>query len=287
MTKSGKLSHPNWTQLSILTLTWSREMYGLEMQKYLELRGRKLSTGRLYTNLKNIEELGWVTTREEERAGVKRRYYVTSQKGKEAVQAYIEQFLLLFQDVFTERLRPLMEMVHQFYQWKPGDVIIDFSALPWEYLIQLIAKSVAPIGRYFVACNNSEIFPLISARVSHHELQNIVTLIPIEKHKIDIPKESADFILVMMTLHEDGTEWILDEIQRLLKKSGKALIIDPIELDDNLVLDAFVELLARHSYLGLNEQRFIQQVEQRDLIIVNNQKIKGVHFIELQLKLTK
>ena len=57
MSPDAKPNRLGWLQLSILTMVWNKEMYGLEIQKHLKIRGYPIATTQLYSALNNLERI--------------------------------------------------------------------------------------------------------------------------------------------------------------------------------------------------------------------------------------
>ena len=61
---SQKRIHLRWLQQTLLTKLYSREMFGLEIQRDLKLWGEDVGAGQLYPALKKLEKAELITSQQ-------------------------------------------------------------------------------------------------------------------------------------------------------------------------------------------------------------------------------
>ena len=80
--------------------------------------------------------------------------------------------------------------------------------------------------------------------------------------KVPIPNNSVDKGIIYFTIHEDGTEWIVKELHRVLKPHGRGFITDLMQINKELTLfeEAFLDMIPFHSKMGIIESEILKMM---------------------------
>ncbi|MHA2271277.1 MAG: helix-turn-helix transcriptional regulator [Candidatus Hodarchaeales archaeon] len=272
-----------WLQLSILIMLWDKEMYGLEIKEHLAIKGYPVSTGQLYPGLLRLEEFEALSSREEERVGANRKFYKTTDIGKQYVLEYTEKLSLLFLDLFTEKLAFVANDIQYLVEFRPGTIVADLSWLHIEGIVTTLAELVSPTGRWFIPSPDKKATKIIKQRVEHYGLHDTATIVELSNDMISLPDQSVDIALALFTLHEDETDWIVKEMARILKPRGKGVIVDMIPpKEENVFLDLLIAFLPRHSEFGLNVAKLKQLLDNNKLSIHQEKEEKGLIYLVVE-----
>ncbi|MFW9995567.1 MAG: helix-turn-helix transcriptional regulator [Candidatus Odinarchaeota archaeon] len=279
-----KRNRLGWLQLTILTLLWNRELYGLEIQKYLKLGGyKKIGVSQLYPALNRMKDEKLLNSRLENQIGADRRYYWTTEKGKDVVIQYLSNFFVLFEDLFIARLDFLADHINELVNLgEQGLRIADFSlgtANSGIFLRETLAN-LDLIKDYFMLASNEKMRELLETRIEFLQLKRVINILEVKKNEIPLEDETIDLVLILFTLHEDDTEWLIAETSRVLKKEGKALFIDFIGVEkENILLDILTELFPFHSNIGVVPKIIIEQIQRYDLELIEQREYKGLVYL--------
>jgi len=274
-----------WRQLTVITLLWNREMYGIEIQKRMKMLGDNLGQGQLYPLLNKLEEAGVLEANEKERIGANRIYYKTTEKGKETLKIYGINFIGLFQRLIIEKTSYIIETIIEELEIGPGKIITDFSAPDIENVVlEEIAPKIRPTGRLFIETSSTEKVELLEYRIRFHELEDIVTPIEVIDGRVNLPDKSVDIATCIFTLHEENTEWIIPEIARVLKEDGKAMIIDLKKIDfeeGNIIMDTIAilgDVVPRHNRdsIGVDFKEVEEVLKKNNLVLEKKEEKRGV-----------
>ncbi|MFX0115297.1 MAG: helix-turn-helix transcriptional regulator, partial [Candidatus Hodarchaeota archaeon] len=269
-----------WLQLSILTMLWTKEMYGLEIKEHLELKGYVVATSQLYPALATLEKYGALSSREEESAGRIRKFYTVTQEGRELVLEYAQNLMSLFSDLVEDGLAFLAEEIPDLIEFVPGTIVADLSQLHIEKVISRIGKLISPTGRWIIPSTDQKSKKIWIHRMEHIGLQEIATIVDLKDDYVLLPENVADVVLLLFTLHEDESEWTIKEMSRLLKPTGKGLIIDvPPLKEPNFLLDMLVKFLPGHSNFGLNILNIDQLLHEYQLNIISREEKDGIIYL--------
>ena len=277
-----------WRQLTVITMLWNREMYGIEIQKRLKMLGDNLGPGQLYPLLNKLEEAGVLEANERERKGANRIYYKTAEKGKKTIITYGINFVGLFQRLIIEKTHYIIEMVIKELDIVPGKIITDFSAPDIENVVlEEIAPKIKPTGRLFIETSSTEKVELLEYRIKFHELEDIVAPIEVIDGRVMLPDKSIDIATCIFTLHEENTGWIIPEIARILKEEGRAMLIDLNKLDfeeGNIIIETIAmlgDLFPRHnrSSIGVDFEEVEKELKKNKLTIEKKIEEKGVVYL--------
>ena len=277
-----------WRQITVMTMLWDREMYGIEIQKRLKLSGDNLGPGQLYPLLNKLEKAGVLEAKERERKGANRIYYKTTNKGKEAITIYGINFLGLFQRLIMEKTSYILDTVIEELEIGPGKIVMDFSAPDVEnFVMEKVAPKIEPTGKLFIETSTTEKVELLEYRINFYQLEGIVVPLEVIKGKVKLPEKSIDIATCIFTLHEKDTEWIIPEIARVLKTEGKAMIIDikKLNLDDENIIIELISMLGdvvpRHdaNEIGADFKKIEEELKKNKLTIEKRVEKKGVIYL--------
>ncbi len=272
-------------QLSILALVWNKEMYGLEIGNHLSLQGYPVKTSQLYPALNNLEANGYLEKKESTRAGVSRNFYKTSSKGHELLTTYLMKQLELFINIAfdSDTLDYLYDYLDDFLQIEEGIVLADFSLRLIEPLLSSIIPKIGLTGHYFIISPSDEMMPILKDRINHYELESVASVLQTDSaHVTALANDSVDIALLVFTLHEEKTEWMLREIRRILKPSGRIIVIDTLDIHGHIVIDLIVSFIPNHQHFGLDRDIFKELLEKNSLKIAKENTINGIGFWELK-----
>jgi PadR family transcriptional regulator PadR len=97
---------------NILSLFSTKDMYGYEVKKRLELDGRKIEAARIYSILKELYNEGLIIDRwERSRSGPRKRVYSLGEKGKDALKANLLEAISVVHKSYGEYLMSLYPKV--------------------------------------------------------------------------------------------------------------------------------------------------------------------------------
>ncbi len=273
-----------WLQLQLLTMLWNSEMYGLELKKMLALKGERVSPGQLYPALNRLEEAGLLESKEEARVGANRKFYWATERGKQTVISFLLDFLAMFEDFFWEEIDFLFDEVVQLADFSPGTIVGDFSRYHPRQVFDIVRR-VGPTGRYYFFNSIPDMAEIFQAHAEHFELEHVITIIDATDGLVPLHDGAIDIGLVLFTIHEDDTEWIVKELGRLLKPDGVGIIVDaPLAVNpaESLLIKIFGKLVAgqipRHTQLGRNLQKLPELLEKYHLILSESKIHEDIQF---------
>lgn len=278
-------SRLGWLQLTILTLLWNRELYGLEIQNVLKLRGyEKLGVSQLYPALNKLKEEELLTARLEKQIGADRRYYRTTEEGKATVIQYLNNFFVLFEDLFLTKLDFLPDHISEFVNLKkPGLRIADLSlgTVNSAVFLRDIISNPSLSQEYYLLASNEEFREYLEMRIEFLQPKRTITVLDVTKNEIPLEDDTIDLVLIFFTLHEDNTDWLIAETSRILQKDGKALIIDFKGVEtENILLEVLKELFPFHSNIGVVPKYILEQIQIYGLNMIEQREYKGlVYFL--------
>jgi DNA-binding PadR family transcriptional regulator len=270
-------------QQAILSLLWNREMYGMEIQRRLRFQGIMVSAGQLYPALKKMEERQWVISREESRIGADRVYYTISSEGKETLVHNTLDLIRFFESIIDEAVYPIYSNAAKRLGIGPGTVIVDFSNPSIESLRTELSVLTAPGGRYYISSRNKEQMNILKEWVEYEKLHDTITILEESGYTVALPDKSVDVALVIFTLHEDDTGWILSEAHRILKPSGRCLIVDIEAREKEHFREVFyAQVMPDHSRSGIDMEVLLPMLGERSLKITEERYEKGLIMLRVQ-----
>ncbi|MBD3227447.1 MAG: hypothetical protein GF329_04590 [Candidatus Lokiarchaeota archaeon] len=122
-----KRIHLVWLQQTLITMLWGKEMYGVEIIRILKLWGEDLGPGKLYPALKNLEEMGALTSRKDNSFGTIRKYYSVTEEGKNILLQNLVAFFAVGELLLLDKYGYLLDEIPKYLTLKPGISIVDFS----------------------------------------------------------------------------------------------------------------------------------------------------------------
>lgn len=239
-------------QAGILSVLWNREMYGLEIQRRLQYQGIRASVSQLYPTLRRLEERGAISSREEARVGANRIYYRLTPDGKDLLKRNMIDIIRVFEYMVSDKFIPVLEEATEQLEIGAGSVVIDFSNPRFESTRQRLAPLTQPGGRYYITSFGAEHTRILREWVEYEQLQDSVSVVEEGQGGIPLPDGSVDCAIVFVRLHEEENEWILREIARLLRPSGRAVIVDVLVMKDNYREEFYKEFMPYHLRSGLD-----------------------------------
>ena len=278
----GKRNYLGWLQQTIMTIVWTREMYGLQIKNFLKRLGEDVSPGQLYPTLDKLKKMKFLKIREEIKKGANRKYYSITEKGKMLMYRNFISLFALVELTAIEKFSFIFEEVLEMVPINAGSIVVDFTNPVINQGRIKFAPLTAPTGRYFAVNTAKFAKDLLSLWLVDEGLQEIVTIINPENSSISLPDQSVDVALVFFQLHEDRTEWILKEIRRVLKPDGKALIIDVEDLKGHIIEQVLVAFMPDHSRMGINKEIFYPLLKNNQLDVVFEKKKQGYIYFILQ-----
>lgn len=246
--KSDKLNYRNfnWTQLTILSLLWNKAMYGLEIKNNLESRQISVNSSQLYPLLKKFSNLGLLTSHKEDRADTADRiFYKTSPKGQKVLFNYFRDILGLFFEGYSNLVGFIGDEIHKLVDLNvPGIIIADLSYDIIESVLVKIVPNQDITAQYFIVCESEEKKNIVDYRVKYNKLDEIVKTYTFNQKRSILPDASVDVVLLLFTLHELETDYILSEAKRILKPNGSIVLADNLikSVNENFLFDAILQV---------------------------------------------
>lgn len=270
-----------WVQFSILGLLWETEMYGLEILEHLHLKGHKISSSQLYPALNKLEGEGLLGSYNEQRVGADRKVYKTTAEGKDQIRWYIVGFLDLFSHIIANQMAFVAEDILSSISFDMGPYrLVDFSSSVGESILKPLAIAIRPYGQYFLTSPNKTVRNLYENQIDHYDLRDVCLVAEVnEESKLTTIKDSSvDICLSIFGMHEEGGEWFLPEMRRILKKNGLFVIADLEAIRGNAFLDLLVEFIPQHKMFGLDLDLARKLINTNGLKIVEERNNKGIHY---------
>jgi len=155
--------------------------------------------------------------------------------------------------------------------FKNGMKIADFGC-GTGYFVFPIAKRVSPHGTIWALDILKQKIEIIESQAKLSGITNIIAKrANLEKEKgSSLPKESIDWvIMVNMLFQNDDKNSILTEAKRVLKKSGKILLVEWNE--KNL-------LIGPDKKLKISKDKLINILEKNNLMISDEIEVSNFHY---------
>lgn len=283
--KSFDPTRLGWLQLQILTSLWDREMYGLEIQKYLRVKGHHVQPGQLYPALSRLENINALSCREECTVGAGRKYYSLTATGKAMVIQYLVGVMDLFTDVCGNNFGFFLEEVLDSGVVRPGQTVVDFSHRLLEDYFTQLGYAVGPKGNYVLVAHDPFSKDMLEDRIKYYGFTQ-AHVVEREEENVLLPSQSADIIFVNFTLHENGMDWILQEVKRVLKPDGILVVIEVEELAEDshlgLIFGPILQHIPNHSRSGLPRDELEELLTQQGFEAVNARAYNGLYYLSAQ-----
>jgi PadR family transcriptional regulator PadR len=262
-----------WFQISLLTILWTRDMYGLELQTYLKLQGNDVSVGQIYPALKHLEDDGLVSSYEEIRKGANRKYYSLTPTGRQSILQFVEMFKSIFNGIIWQKLSFL------------PDKLLDLSLTYPELILRSFAPKVGPTGHYFLLSENPTqtqqlelLLDYINLNCPFHILEPFVASDSSSPWSIPLPDRTLDLIYSIFRIPKKLSPAIFTEVARLLKPDGHWIILDMISVGDHIIQD--MEMTLRTSqHLSFESADFLSLLSSNNLKIAHQTIFRGLAFL--------
>ena len=271
------------TQAMILALLWNGEMYGLEIQKFLLLKGLKVSKSQLYQALNKLEQKGLLTSRIEIIPGANRKFYTITDEGKVETKLYIQPIFNVMSELFYDVIDEIFDYIKDILPSDPNFHILEISESTLPLFLSYFSQILSKKGRYNLFLHTKEIKDIIIERFKSLEFEKYANVIERKNTTLDLSNGSIDFILIPFYLHNDGTDWVLDEVHRVLKVNGQVLLFDVEEMAENLLANSLFKLLSNHSKYGVNSKE-IKLFFSKNYTIEHYSHYKGIFFVKAKKK---
>lgn len=248
-------------------------MYGLEIQRRLRFQGFKVTPGQLYPALKKLEESGALESEEIAQIGANRIYYNITDKGKNALSKDIIEQLWYIEYMFTVQMQPYFNEIIKKSNIKKGDNVLDISNYMLEDLRQVASNLTQPMGSYTILCNEPRSKHL-SEWVKEEKISG-VSILHRNESQIPLSDNSIDCVIAFMNIHEEEN-WLLSEINRVLKLNGKALLLE-VETEENHVKNNLLSLLfPSHPRTGVDLNQLIKEIHELEFTLTHESRERGI-----------
>jgi DNA-binding PadR family transcriptional regulator len=267
------------TQAMILALLWSNEMYGLEIQQILHLKGIKVSKSQLYQALNKLEQKNFLKSRIEVLPGANRKFYTITEGGKAETKLFIQPIFNIVSELLYDVFDEIIDYVSTILPKDPEIHILEISESNLPMFLNYFSQILSKRGKFDIYLHSPEMKEMIFERIKSIEMEEIASIVESNKNKLTLSENSIDFILIPFYLHNDGTEWVLGEATRVLKKGGSILIFDVEEMAENLLADSLFKLLTHHSRYGVNSNELKKNLS-KNYSFLHFSIFKGIFFLK-------
>ena len=267
------------TQAMILALLWNKEMYGLELQKILRIKGLKVSKSQLYQALRKLEEKNLLISRIDEIPGANRKFYRITEKGKEETKLFIQPIFNIMSELMYDVFDEILDNIRDLLKVKPEYSVLEISESSLPMFLNYFSQVLNKNGKFNVFIESLDLEDLVIQRAKSLEFTEFINLVYLENKSISLSDNAVDFILIPFYLHNDGTEWVLEETTRILKKNGSVLIIDVEEMPENLLAHSLFKIISNHSKYGVNSEE-IKQYLSENYNIDHFSMFKGIFILK-------
>lgn len=271
-----------WLQMSILALVWNTERYGLEILRQLNVEGNNMKSSQIYPALKKLTEAGALKVRNVTENNSTKRYYTTTEAGKELVKHYIIDFLNVFYRMIFDKISVFIEPLCKGIDIQAGMNVLDLSSEIFDSVIQDFSLKTGITGHYFLKASDNEHAQIIRDRIDYLHIEQNVQILTVNHDSISLPSETVDYVIALFSFHETGSDWILTEGIRSLKKGGKMAIVE-MELYPNFFFQTFVqELIPNHLTIGMDFSGLLNRIERINVSVLQDRKMEGIRFLLLE-----
>jgi PadR family transcriptional regulator PadR len=277
----------NELRKTILELFSSKDMYGYEVKKRIELDGEKIEATRIYTILKELNDEGLIIDRwERSSSGPRRRIYSLDEKGRDALKANLLEAISLVHKHYGQYLKSLYPKV---------DIISD--------VLNLLNKGMD--GKKNIGYFTNQNYGMLNIWISKHQqimpegriylikprsvdiTQDFQNVDILSGNYEDIPLKDGftDILLIIDLPEEEQLEASIKEWHRVLSPEGNLGIITPTvlvnERVDPISIGDYVEK-HEHEILGQSnyiDGEYLKKELRKFFNNVEDQKIVHMTFI--------
>ena len=276
--KEKELKHLNWLQQRILELLWEQtDLYGQEIVEILGYKHHdeeKIRSGQLYPALRKLEKGGFVESEEKKIENIKHVIYKISEKGANEIQRKFTIFFHLMEVTIGKYLETLLEDLNNKIDFS-DKFCVDLSNRFLDPVTLKLAEFVKPDGRYIVREDSyfdAELSELLKKRIQTFNHQHCISI----KNREDLTKQNVDVAIVVFTLHESDSEWILPKIKEILRPDGFGIIIDLVSLENHIIERIVSNYLSNHRTIGINVEETKEKLTRSGFTITDEFIIDGI-----------
>jgi len=114
------------------------------------------------------------------------------------------------------------QKIIELLELKPSDVVADLGCGTGYFTVPIARK----VKKVYGIDIQKEMLTFLEQKIRQHKIGNIETVLS-KENEIPIQDESVDLLLTVNTLHEfRDKEAIVNEMRRVLKVDGRAVIVD-------------------------------------------------------------
>jgi hypothetical protein len=166
-----------------------------------------------------------------------------------------------------------------------GLVIVDFSKRHLDQVMMTLASKIAPIGRYFIISERrKDETGILADKISQLQLTEVISLLEVEDKSISLPNRSVDLVLSLFRLNEQEYEWIIPEMKRILKPTGKAVIVDMESVTNNAIVEQWIQFMFQ-AKIGLNRDNLQAFLAKYQLQIKDEHCKQGLIYLVISPKI--
>jgi DNA-binding PadR family transcriptional regulator len=276
--KEKELKHLNWLQQRILELLWEqKDLYGqeiVEIMSYKHNEEEKIRSGQLYPALRKLEKGGFVKSEEKKIENIKHVIYKITEKGDLEIQKQFSIFFHLMEVAIGKDLGSILDEMNDIIDFS-DKFCVDLSNRFLDPVTLKLAEFVKPDGRYIVREDcyfDAELSELLKKRIVTFNHQHVISI----KNRNELTKNNVDVAIVVFTLHESNSEWILPKMKEILRPDGYGIIIDLISLEGHIIEKIVSNYLSNHGSIGINIDETKEKLIQLGFTVTNEHVIDGI-----------
>ncbi|MFX0062948.1 MAG: helix-turn-helix transcriptional regulator [Candidatus Hermodarchaeota archaeon] len=284
-TKSSKprKRSPTWLQLQTLIFLSEKDLYGLELRDLFENLGIKLSPGQIYPMLSKLFENGLVTMHEEASGHHPRKVYSITEKGQEEISWAAQPFIKYLEVVIAKYLDLIKNELLEQLEIERGMIVADFSNKYSEWWAQLLQPSLDITGRFYFCRQKNEI-ERIHKRIEGKIHSRQFFVLEGSPEEFPLPENSVDRCMALLSFHEaPDNEIVIAEMLRVLKRDGKLVICDVIDVE-HIMFATLASLLPDHKQIGTKPELIKQSLRDKGFQITGYSEHNGIFVLSAQLK---
>ncbi len=251
----------NELKKAILDLVASKDVYGYEVLKKLEINGERIEAPRIYTILKELNTDGLLIDRwERSKTGPRRRIYSLGEKGRDALKANLLEAISVVQRNYWDylmSLNPKVDIIgnilNQLTAGVNGNETIGYFTNKYygmtKTLISRLQKTV-PEGRVYLIKPRPVEIP--------QEIDN-VDIISGSYENISLKDGYADVLLIIDLPSEEILESAIKEWYRVLSPEGNLGILTPsVLVKEREAPISIGDYVQKHEHEVLGQRNYIE-----------------------------